>query len=141
MIIIQQKSNIQVISESQVSVIIPFAKNVISYLSEIVSAADYALTDNLTLKHGVISVFDIPLVSTNDFSIVLPTPILGTANECVFIFKVGVSLPAINVPVGIVWRGKSPVPLVINTTYTIAFEQVSYNGTTFEIYGTAIKNV
>ena len=78
------------------------------------------------------------LTNTNVFTVALPTPKNGLLNESILIFKIGASLPTITQPTGIVWRGITPV-LAINQTWTIAYEQV-YNGTSYEIYGTAAKN-
>ena len=95
-------------------------------------------TGTLTLKQFTETVLKSALTNINVFTVALPTATSGRVNESILIFKIGASLPTITQPIGIVWRGAIPV-LAINQTWTIAYEQV-YNGTSYEIYGTAAKN-
>ena len=100
-----------------------------AYDSEVVASPT---TGNLTLKLATETVLETALTDANVFTVVLPTP-TTRVNESILIFKVGATLPAITLPVGITF----PKPLVYeaNKTHTIAFEQVTFNGTDYEIFG------
>ena len=79
------------------------------------------------------------LDNNNIINIILPTPNSGVVNESILIFKIGSSLPTITQPPSTVWRGILPI-LVINSTWTIAYEQVNI-GSGYEVYSIATKNV
>jgi hypothetical protein len=80
------------------------------------------------------------LTNANSFTVALPTPISGEVAESILIFKIGATLPTITQPTSIVWRGATPT-LAINSSWTIVYEQVNTTGSTYEVWGTAVKNV
>lgn len=101
-----------------------------AYDSEVVASPT---SGTLTLKNSTETILDGALTNSNSFTVALATPITGKVNESILIFKVGATLPAITLPVGITF----PKPLVYeaNKTHTIVFEQVTFNGTDYEIFG------
>lgn len=121
-------------TESEVNVLLQAKKG--AYDAEIVISPT---TGTLTLKNSTETVLDGSLTDANVFTVALPTPTAGQVNESILIFKIGASLPTITQPTGIVWRGATPT-LVVNTNWTIAYEQVNTTGTTFEIWAVATKN-
>ena len=95
----------------------------------------------LTLKNATETVISTTLTNSNSFAIALPTEVAGKVNESILIFKVGATLPTLTQPSGVVYRTEMPV-VGINQTWTFCYERVSYdNGSTFEIYVSATKNV
>ena len=81
------------------------------------------------------------LTNAHTFTIALDTQTSGKVNEYIIIFKIGATVPAITHPAGVIWRGSTPY-LAANQTWTIVYEYVQIDSTpTWEIYGTAIKNV
>ena len=122
-------------TESEVNALLASIKG--AYNAELVTSPT---AGTLTLKNSTETVLDGALTASNVFTVALPTPVSGKVNESVLIFKIGATLPTITQPSGIVWRGSTPT-LAINTNWTIVYEQVNTTGTTYEIYGTAVKNV
>jgi uncharacterized protein (DUF2345 family) len=81
------------------------------------------------------------LTNSHSFTVALNTQTTGKVNEYILIFKIGATVPTITHPGGVVWRGSTPY-LAANQTWTIVYEYVQVSSTpTWEIYGTAIKNV
>lgn len=81
------------------------------------------------------------LTNAHSFTVALNTQTTGKVNEYILIFKIGATVPTITQPGGIVWRGSTPY-FAANQTWTIVYEYVQVSSTpTWEIYGTAIKNV
>ena len=113
--------------------------NVGSYATETVSAP--ANSGTLTLKNATETVISTTLTNTNSFTIALPTAIAGKVNESILLFKTGATLPTLTQPTGVVYRTQTPV-IGINQTWTFCYEMVTYdNGSTYEIYVSATKNV
>ena len=95
----------------------------------------------LTLKNATETVISTTLTNSNTFAIALPATTTGKVNESIVIFKVGATLPTLTQPSGVVYRTETPV-IAINQTWTFCYERVSYdNGSTYEIYVSATKNV
>jgi len=107
-----------------------------AYASEIVTTPT---TGTLTLKAAT-ETYGGSITNANVFTIALPAAVTGVVNESIYVFKIGATLPTITQPTGIVWRGTTPT-LVINSSWTISYEQVNTTGSTFEIWATAVKNV
>ena len=108
-----------------------------AYANELVSVPGSGGT--LTLKNSYETYITDILTNSHSFTIALSSPISGQINESILIFKIGTNLPTITQPTGIVWRGIAPT-LVINTTWTITYEQVQTGISTYEIYGLGVKN-
>lgn len=109
-----------------------------AYKTEIIAAPTNGTT--LTLKTGVITVISTVLTNANSFTIAMPaTPINGYINECGLKFKIGASLPTMNLPTIAYWRTPQYVPY-INTSRVIILERETYDGTTWEVYATCDKN-
>ena len=109
------------------------------YDAETVSAP--ANTGTLTLKNATETVISTTLTNSNSFTIALPTAVAGKVNESILIFKVGATLPTLIQPSGVIYRTEIPT-IAINQTWTFCYERVSYdNGSTYEIYVSATKNV
>ena len=106
--------------------------------SRIIASAAVPITGTLTLNRQSQLVATSAINSKSVFTISLSSPVVNEINEYIFIFKTSGTIPVITYPSGIKWRGKSPI-LVIDATWTMVFENV-YNGTTWEVYGIAIKN-
>ena len=111
-----------------------------SYDAETVSAP--ANAGILTLKNATETVVSTTLTNSNSFAIALPTEVAaGKINESILIFKTGATLPTLTQPSGVIYRTETPA-IAINQTWTFCYERVSYdNGSTFEIYVSATKNV
>jgi len=125
-------ANIQIASQEWVSGFTVSANT--AYKSNIINSP----TGNLYLEN-LTETYIGTITNANAITIVLPTPINGFVNESILIFKIGASLPTITQPAIIYWRGIMPI-LVINSTWTIAYEQVN-TGSGYEIYSVATKNV
>ena len=120
-------------------VVLTNKSNVSSYSAETVSAP--ANAGILTLKNATETVVSTTLTNSNSFAIALPTAVTGKINESILIFKTGATLPTLTQPTGVVYRTETPA-IAINQTWTFCYERVSYdNGSTFEIYVSATKNV
>ena len=105
------------------------------YASEIVVAPT---SGTLTLKLST-ETYAGTITSLNVFTVALPASVVGVVNESILIFKIGATLPTITHPTGIAWRGAAPT-LVINTSWTISYEQVNTTGSTFEVWAIYSKN-
>ena len=120
-------------------VVLTDKSNVSRYDAETVSAP--ANAGILTLKNATETVISTTLTNSNSFTIALPTAIADKVNESILIFKTGATLPTLTQPSGVVYRTEIPT-IAINQTWTFCYERVSYdNGSTFEIYVSATKNV
>ena len=120
-------------------VVLTGKSNVSSYDAVTVSAPANAGT--LTLKNATETVISTTLTNTNTFTIALPTAIDGKVNESILIFKTGATLPNLTHPTGVIYRTEIP-DVKINQTWTFCYERVTYdNGSTYEIYVSATKNV
>ena len=110
-----------------------------SYATETVSAP--ANSGTLTLKNATETVISTTLTNANSFTIALPTAIAGKVKESILIFKTGATLPNLTHPTGVIYRTEIP-DVKINQTWTFCYERVTYdNGSTYEIYVSATKNV
>jgi hypothetical protein len=109
--------------------VVPAAINP-AFFAEQVAAITTGTQD---LKLSTVTKIATALTNANTFTVALPTPISGYASESILIFKTGASVPTITWPTVAKWL--RPVPtLVINTTYTIWFHQVTFDGTTYETH-------
>ncbi len=109
------------------------------YSAEVISVPANAST--LTLDRSKEVFINGTLTNANSFSIALGTQTVGKVNEYILILKVGATLPTLTHPVGVVWRGETPI-LFANETWTFAYQYIQVTaGPSWEIYGTAIKNV
>lgn len=77
--------------------------------------------------------------SSTPFTIELPTIKAGYTNEEVFTFKVGGTIPNIIYPTIAKWR-TDPIELSINSTRTIVFERISFDGLTYETFASCDIN-
>jgi hypothetical protein len=110
-----------------------------AYTTSLVTAPSNGTT--LTLARSNETYMTTQLTNSNSFTIGLATQISGYVNEYIFIFKTGASVPTLTQPSGIIWRGQTPL-ISTSETWTIVYEYVQVSSTpTWEIYGTAVKNV
>ena len=78
------------------------------------------------------------LTNAHVFTVALPVPADGWVNESILVFKIGGTLPTIALPTIVKWM-RQPPTLAINTTVTLYFAQVSYNGgATYETHATYV---
>lgn len=96
------------------------------------------ISGNLTLDNWT-DYFLGTLTNAHNFTIVLGSPNTTNIVEQKILFKVGETLPIITHPSGIVWFGETPI-LTTNSAWIITYKQI-YNGSTYEIWGAANKNL
>ena len=105
------------------------------------AAVSASSSGTITLNRSEELFLTTSLTNAHSFTVALNTQTTGKVNEYILIFKIGATVPTITQPGGIVWRGSTPY-FAANQTWTIVYEYVQVSSTpTWEIYGTAIKNV